>query len=217
MCVCCWCQPLLPGGSVFSEASSWVYHHGRTLEIQQTPPSSAPAPPGNNFTCMLLGSCGYLLSTLALFLAMWTATVPLHGCHCARFRYLRTIRILTALNFPRCGVLAALPAAVGWRSPWHFAVRPVAATLANHLWLRSLLVPVGRRSHATKLNFSAPERRSPRLPVKHFLLLRQQSADVPTFKAPPGEGAAAAAHNGLWVMKSLFEPLTRLRGKKTPN
>lgn len=53
--------------------------------------------------------------------------------------------------FPRCGVLVAFSVAEGWKSPWHFAVRPVAETLDNHLWL---LLPASRSSHATKLNLS---------------------------------------------------------------
>lgn len=55
---------------------------------------------------------------------------------------------------PRCGVLVAFSVAEGWKSPWHLAVRPVAETTDNHLWLQSLLLPVSRYSPATKLNFS---------------------------------------------------------------
>lgn len=55
---------------------------------------------------------------------------------------------------PRCGVLVAFSVAEGWKSPWHFAVRPVAETLDKHLRLQSLLLPVSRASHASKLNFS---------------------------------------------------------------
>lgn len=56
--------------------------------------------------------------------------------------------------FPRCGVLVAFSVADGWKSPWHFAVRPVAETLDKHLQLQSLLLPVTRSTHASKLNFS---------------------------------------------------------------
>lgn len=103
--------------------------------------------------------------------------------------------------FPRCGVLVASFAAEGWKTPWHFAVRPVAETLDNHLWLQSLLLPVKslQQQYKTKIVFSAPEHRPPLLPVKHVLRLHtetQQSANVPTFKAPPGEGAAAALDCG---------------------
>ena len=56
--------------------------------------------------------------------------------------------------FPRCGVLVAFSVAEGCKSPWHFAERPVAETLDIHLWLQSLLLPISRYSHATKLKFS---------------------------------------------------------------
>lgn len=109
--------------------------------------------------------------------------------------------------FPRCGVLVAFSVAEGWKSPWHFAVRPVAETLDNHLWLQRLLLPVSRYSHETKLNFSFQPLSIGRLSSLSnifFYSTTQQSANIPTFKAPPGEGAAAVARTELWVMKSLF-------------
>lgn len=100
----------------------------------------APAPPGNNFTCMLVGSCGYLLSTLALYLAIGNATATLHASHCARFRDLCTIRILTVLNFSALLRTSRVSRHGGLEHSVTF--RPVAETLAKHVRLRSLPVPL---------------------------------------------------------------------------
>lgn len=92
--------------------------------------------------------------------------------------------------------------------------RPVADTLAKHVRLRSLPVPASRHRRAAKLNFCFQPLGAGLLASLSnisLLLRRSRSANVPTFGAPPGEGAAAAAHRGI-VGNGVFgggETLTR--------
>lgn len=185
-----------------------VNQHGRTL-VTRHASGSAPAPPGNNFTCMLVGSCGYLVSTLRLYLARWNAPVTLHASRCARFRHLRTICILTALYFFRVAAnLVAFSAAEGCESRWHFAVRPVAETLDKHLWLRRLQLrqPLQPR-HKTKLLFSAREVASP--PCQTFSFYTANPRRFPRSKRHPGRCGECRLHCivvnvvFLWDLRSV--------------
>lgn len=91
--------------------------------------------------------------------------------------------------------------------------RPVADTLAKHVRLRSLPVPASRHRRAAKLNFCFQPLGAGLLASLSnisLLLRRSRSANVPTFGAPPGEGAAAAAHRGI-VGNGVFGGARRWR------
>lgn len=186
---------------------------GWTLPIQQTPPGSASAPPGNNFTCMfssppwlsilhsgVVSSCTRCHSDATSF-PCCVISVSSHHSHSHP----------AVEDSPRCGVLVALPVAQGWNSPWHFALRPVAETPTNHLSLSSVppaliaMDTLKKTNNLTSLFNPCAQVASPPCQTFFFFFTPATRSNPPTFprlQAPPGEGAATFVLAALWVMWS---------------
>lgn len=137
------------------------------------------------------------------------SSIPSHHSHSL---------LLTA--FPRCGVDSltqrqfALLCVRGWNILWHFSLRPVAETPANHLSLSGLLplshrpgncgsTQAQRRQKLTPVSSPCCAQVNLSPPVKQHSLQQQQlqTPQAETFpQAPPREGAASFSHDALWEM-----------------